>query len=75
LSSLPIPWDNLRLKQTPDNMTVERNFMTRSHLHTIRLFAISRFIVAIFGPLAAAETVKIEGIIVGRSGDKVIVPF
>jgi hypothetical protein len=56
-------------------MTAERNFMTRSYLHTIRLYAIACFIVAVFGPLAAVGTVKIEGIIVGRSGDEVIVPF
>jgi hypothetical protein len=31
--------------------------------------------VAISGPLAAAEIVKIEAIIVGKSGDEVIVPF
>jgi hypothetical protein len=31
--------------------------------------------VAISGPLAAAETVKIEAIIVGKSGDEVIVPL
>jgi len=49
--------------------------MTRSHLHTIRLYAIGCFIVAIFGPLTAAETVKIAGIIVGKGGDEVIVLF
>ena len=49
--------------------------MTRSYLHTIRLSAIACFIVAIFSALAAAETVKIEGIIVARSGDEVIVRF
>jgi hypothetical protein len=72
LSGLPTPWDNLRLKQTPGNMTVKKNFVTRSYLHTIRPYAIACFIVAIFGPLAA-ETVKIEGIIAGRNGDEVIV--
>jgi hypothetical protein len=49
--------------------------MMRSHLHTIRLYAITCFIVAIFGALTAAETVKIVGIIVGKGGDEVIVPF
>jgi hypothetical protein len=63
LSSLPTPWDNLRLKQKPGNVTVERNFMMRFHLHTIRLYAIACFIVAIFGPLTAAE------IIVGKGGE------
>jgi hypothetical protein len=56
-------------------MTVERNFMTRSYLQTIRLYAIACFIVAIFDPLAVAETVKIEGIIVGRATTKFAFPF
>ena len=49
--------------------------MTGSYLHKIRLCAVVCFLVVIFSSLVVAEEVKIEGFIVGRSGDEIIVKF
>ena len=49
--------------------------MERSYVHKLRLCAVVFFLIVIFTSLLTAEAVKIEGVIVGRSGDEVIVRF
>jgi outer membrane protein OmpA-like peptidoglycan-associated protein len=49
--------------------------MTDFYLHKIRLYALVCFLVVIFSSLVVAENVKIEGLIVGSSGDGIIVKF
>src|SRR6516165_12174703 len=46
--------------------------MTRSYL---RVCVVLSFLVLVLTSLLAAENVKIEGLIVGRSGDEIIVKF
>src|SRR5271167_2666007 len=49
--------------------------MTGSYLHKLRLCAVLCFLVVIFSSLVVAENVKVEGLIVGRSGDEIVVQF
>ena len=50
-----------------------RKSMPAIHLYRLRGFAVLCFLLATLCTLLAAETVKIEGVIVGRSGDEIIV--
>jgi hypothetical protein len=52
-----------------------RKDMTGSNLRKFRVAAVLCFLVLILNSLALAENVKIEGLIVGRSGDEIIVKF
>lgn len=45
------------------------------HVHKMRASVVPCFIVVIFSSLLLAESVKVEGLIVGRSGDEIIVRF
>lgn len=49
--------------------------MTGSYLHRVCLCTFACFLVVICSLLVVAENVKIEGLIVGRSGDEIIVKF
>jgi hypothetical protein len=49
--------------------------MTGSYPHRVRICAIACFLIVIFSSLLHAENVKIEGLIVGRSGDEIILKF
>jgi len=49
--------------------------MTGSYPHRVRTCAIACFLIVIFSSLLLAENVKVEGLIVGRSGDEIIVKF
>ena len=49
--------------------------MAGPYLHRSRVCTVLCFLVAVFSSLLFAENVKIEGLIVGRSGDEMIVKF
>ena len=49
--------------------------MAGSYLHKTHVCAVLCFLVVTFTSLLLAESVKVEGIIVGRSGDEIIVRF
>ena len=49
--------------------------MTRCQLQKVAFALAPGVIVLALAPAVAAETVKIEGYIVGRSGDEIIVKF
>ena len=49
--------------------------MPKACLHPMRVCAFMCFLLVSFSSFLVAETVKIEGLIVGRSGDEIIVKF